>query len=108
VSESANKEDEQHPEAGQDMAVTVDIAVPAPARLGEGPVWDMEDARLWWVDIKGGLIHCFDPASGDNGAFDFGEPVGCIARRDKGGLIVAAASGFYLFDPETGEPHGAC
>ena len=102
MSESANKEDEQHLEAGQDMAVTVDIAVHAPARLGEGPVWDMEDARLWWVDIKGGLIHCFDPASGDNGAFDFGEPVGCVARRDKGGLIVAAASGFYLFDPETG------
>lgn len=100
--ESANKENGRQSETGQKMAVTIDIAVSAPARLGEGPVWDMEDARLWWVDIKSGLIHRFDPASGQNDAFDFGEPVGCIARRDKGGLIVAAASGFYLFDPDTG------
>ena len=43
--ESANKENGRQSEAGQTMAVTIDIAVSAPARLGEGPVWDMEDAR---------------------------------------------------------------
>ena len=77
--ESVNKEDGRQSKTGQKMAVTIDIAVSAPARLGEGLVWDMEDARLWWVDIKSGLIHRFDPASGQNDAFNFGEPVGCIA-----------------------------
>ena len=85
------------------MTVEIDIAVSSPARLGEGAVWDTEDACLWWVDIKAGLIHRFDPATGVNSSFDFGQPVGCLARRAAGGLIVAAANGFYLFDPETGQ-----
>jgi sugar lactone lactonase YvrE len=60
------------------------------------------DARLWWVDITAGLVHRFDPASGRNETFDFGEPVGCLARRSAGGLVVAAKSGFWTFEPETG------
>ena len=63
------------------MTVEIDIAVSSPARLGEGAVWDTEDACLWWVDIKAGLIHRFDPATGVNSSFDFGQPVGCLARR---------------------------
>ena len=80
----------------------IECAVPSQSRLGEGAVWDVQDQALWWVDIKAGLIHCYTPHDGTNAAFDFGQPVGCLARRDSGGLIVAAESGFYLFDPETG------
>jgi len=85
------------------MTVEIDIAVSSPARLGEGAVWDTNDVCLWWVDIKAGVINRFDPATGVNNSFDFGQPVGCLARRAAGGLIVAAANGFYLFDPETGQ-----
>lgn len=82
--------------------IEVTCVAPTRSQLGEGAVWDIEDQRLWWVDIKGGLIHRFDPETGINETFDFGEPVGCIARRDKGGLVVAAQTGFWFFDPETG------
>lgn len=82
--------------------IEVTCVAPTRSQLGEGAVWDIEDQRLWWVDIKGGLIHRFDPETGLNESFDFGEPVGCIARRDAGGLVVAAQSGFWFFDPETG------
>ena len=27
----------------------------------EGPLWDAATARLWWVDITGERVHCFDP-----------------------------------------------
>ena len=84
------------------MAVSVEVAVPARAALGEGPVWDTGDQALWWADIKGGLIHC-TREGGEDRTFDFGEPVGCLARREAGGLIVAAKSGFYLYDPESGD-----
>lgn len=84
------------------MTLEIECAVPSQSRLGEGAVWDVQDQALWWVDIKAGLIHCYTPRDGTNAAFDFGQPVGCLARRDSGGLIVAAESGFYLFDPETG------
>ncbi|QDC11193.1 SMP-30/gluconolactonase/LRE family protein [Oceanicola sp. D3] len=82
------------------MAVSVEVAVPARAQLGEGPVWDVSDQALWWADISGGKIHC-TREDGSDEVFDFGEPVGCIARREAGGLIVAAKSGFYQFKPET-------
>lgn len=84
------------------MPVSVECVVPSRSQLGEGAVWDVVDAALWWTDITAGLIHRFDPATGRNLTFDFGEPVGCLARRAKGGLIVAARSGFHFVDPETG------
>ncbi len=82
--------------------VAIECVVPSRSQVGEGAVWDVEDAALWWVDIKAGLIHRHEPASGENAVFSFGEPVGCLARRDAGGLIVASQTGFYLYDPATG------
>jgi L-arabinonolactonase len=84
------------------MAITVECVVDCRARLGEGAWWDEADRALWWVDIKAGLIHRFDPASGEDIHFNWGEPVACLARRNAGGLVIGAASGIYLFDPETG------
>lgn len=84
------------------MRYSVECVAPTRSKLGEGAVWDAGDQRLWWVDIVAGLIHRYDPVSNVNDSFDFGEPVGCLARRDAGGLVVAAKSGFWFFDPETG------
>lgn len=75
---------------------------PTHSRVGEGAVWDERAGVLWWVDIAAGLIHRHDPATGANDVFDFGEPVGCLAPREKGGLVLAAKSGFHFFDPDTG------
>lgn len=88
--------------------VAIECLVPSRSQLGEGAVWDIEDAALWWVDIKAGLIHRTDPATGGDVVFDFGEPVGCLARRDAGGLIVAAKTGFYFYDPDTGAREALC
>ena len=38
------------------MMVSIDCVVPSRSRLGEGAIWDVDDARLWWVDILS-LIH---------------------------------------------------
>jgi len=84
------------------MSVNIECVTSTRSQLGEGAVWDVEDACLWWVDITGGLIHRFDPETGVDESFDFGEPVGCLARRRGTGLVVAAKSGFHVFDPDTG------
>ncbi|PJE37786.1 hypothetical protein CVM52_05300 [Pseudooceanicola lipolyticus] len=84
------------------MPIEITCVAPTRSAIGEGAVWDVGDQRLWWVDIPHGLIHRFDPETGANDTFDFGEPVGCIARREKGGLVIAAKSGFWFFDPENG------
>ncbi|WP_136440951.1 SMP-30/gluconolactonase/LRE family protein [Pacificoceanicola onchidii] len=85
------------------MPIEITCVAPTRSGIGEGAVWDVGDQRLWWVDIPNGLIHRYDPERGTNETFEFGEPVGCIARREKGGLVVAAKSGFWFFDPDTGE-----
>ncbi len=84
------------------MAIAVECVVDCHARLGEGAVWDVADRALWWVDIKAGLIHRYDPQTAQNATFHWGEPVACLARREAGGLVVGAASGIHLFDPDSG------
>lgn len=84
------------------MSIKIECVAATRSRIGEGPVWDVADQRLWWVDIPAGLIYCFDPETKENLSFEFGEPVGCLARREKGGLVVAAKSGFWFFDPHSG------
>lgn len=80
----------------------IECVVDSRSELGEGAVWDARDQVLWWVDIMGEKIHRFDPASGRNDTWATGEPVGCLAPRAKGGLVIATKSGFHLFDTKTG------
>ena len=84
------------------MSVEISTIVSAAERLGEGAVWDCEDQKLWWVDITGGLINCYDPASGQNKEFSFGEPVDVSPDVMAGALWLRRnlVSGF--FDPHTG------
>jgi sugar lactone lactonase YvrE len=82
----------------------VEIACVAPLAcvLGEGPVWD-ETGFLWWVDIKAPTLHRYRAEGGEVRSWTLPEPVGSLALRRQGGLILALQSGFAFFDPETGE-----
>ena len=71
--------------------------------LGESPVWDAIEQRLYWVDIKGKTINWHHPASGETRTVDVTEEPGCIGLRDSGGLVVGFWGGFRFFDMETGE-----
>ncbi len=73
--------------------VIVDVALAAGAQLGEGPIWDARAAVLRWVDILPGRVHRFDPVSGEDTSFEVGEPVGTVAVRRDGGLVLATATG---------------
>jgi sugar lactone lactonase YvrE len=73
--------------------VIVDVVLAAEARLGEGPLWDPRAAALRWVDILPGVVHRYEPESGEDTSFEVGEPVGTVAVRRDGGLVLATASG---------------
>jgi len=64
-----------------------------PAKLAESPLWDDRANCLWWVDIPAGVVHRFDPATGAQTRTDLGRPVGAVALRAAGGLLVAAGLG---------------
>ncbi|MBY6113226.1 SMP-30/gluconolactonase/LRE family protein [Mameliella alba] len=84
------------------MAIEITCVADTHSQVGEGAVWDDRAQCLWWVDIPAGLVHRFDPATGQNLSYDMGEPVGCLALREAGGLVLALKSGFWFFEPETG------
>ena len=71
-------------------------------RLGEGPIWSIEEAALYWVDIVAPAIHRYQPSSGTHDQWPMPEHVGSISIRQAGGLVVALKSGFGVFDPEDG------
>ncbi|HEX2133134.1 MAG TPA: SMP-30/gluconolactonase/LRE family protein [Actinophytocola sp.] len=73
----------------------VDVVLDARAKLGEGPVWDQREEVLRWVDILPGRVHRFDPGTGEDTAFEFGEQVGTVAARASGGLVLATATGIW-------------
>lgn len=76
--------------------------VTPPAHLAESPIWDASTQTLLWVDIPPGDVHRFDPATGQDTATHVGVPVGAVAARRGGGLIIAAALGFATLDEESG------
>lgn len=83
--------------------------------LGEGPLWNPEEQALYWVDIYGNCFYRYTLATGKLEAFDVGVPVGVLAMREAGGLVMATKSGFafwnqqeglrFIIDPEARKPH---
>jgi sugar lactone lactonase YvrE len=83
--------------------IDVEVAVDAHAQLGEGPVWDDTLEQVVWVDISANLVHRFTPSTGIDTSLDVGQPVGAVALRSKGGLVLALRDGFGLLETDTGE-----
>lgn len=66
------------------------------ARLGECPVWAVDEQVLYWVDIDAPALNRFDPATGRNHAMPMPSSIGCFARRRRGGFVVALRDGIWL------------
>jgi len=81
--------------------LTIECVVDARALVGEGPLWDEVEQALWWTDIKGRIVHRFDPSSGEDRAFPMPIRVGAMALRTRGGFVLAAEHGFWFWDPAT-------
>lgn len=86
-------------------------------KLGEGPLWHPDEGMLYWVDIDRGRLHRLAPRTQNHDVFEVGLPVGCMAFRAGGGLVLATRDGFaywrpveqeleFIADPETDVPDG--
>jgi L-arabinonolactonase len=80
----------------------IKCVVDAGALLGESTYWDPKAEVLWWIDIYGKKIHCYDPSRGSDETFEVPEYLGCLAVRERGGLVLSMASGFYFWDVASG------
>ena len=82
--------------------VRAECVVDARNRLGEVPVWDVAEQALYWVDIEGRLLQRYAPTTGRVDRWTMPERIACFALRERGGLIVAFASGIAFYDLDTG------
>lgn len=82
-------------------AVTVEDVLPCQCKLGEGPVWSATEQALYWVDIVNHRFSRFYPESGKYEVFDAGLPVGVLALRVHGGLVMATKEGFAFWHWQT-------
>jgi sugar lactone lactonase YvrE len=81
------------------MSDEVDLALDARAQLGEGPIWDPDAGEVVWVDIVEGIVHRTNPRTGTDTTLSVGRPIGSVALRRGGGLVLATDDGFRLLDP---------
>ena len=76
----------------------VELLVDSGTLLGECPVWDVKEKVLYWIDIDGHKINCYDPSSCKNETRKLPFKAGSLAIRKQGGLLLAMSNGFYNYD----------
>ena len=80
----------------------VEVALDLRAQHPEGPLWDAESARLWWVDIAGERVHSFDPtAHSDTSWATPGQPGGVVLSAE-GEPVVAMPEGLAVLSRSAG------
>src|SRR4051812_7335641 len=83
--------------------IRIECVLECANHLGEGPVWDVEEGCLYWVDGTGRRvgnpsIWRLDPRTGKTTTWSLPHDVGALALRRGGGAVLALADGFYFFD----------
>ena len=71
--------------------------------LGEGPLWDVDEQRLYWIDSFDGEVFRCTAEGREVRAWDVPEKIGSMALRKQGGAVLSLASGFHFLDFKTGE-----
>ena len=85
------------------MAIEIERIGETNDLLGEGPLWDVAEQALYWVDSTGCVLHRLDWASGERRDWDLPGMIGSLALRTGGGALLALQNGFHFFDFESGE-----
>jgi len=80
----------------------VEVALSVRAEHAEGPLWDAGTACLWWVDIAGERLHCFDPASSQDTSWSTTSQPGGVVLGATGEPVVATPEGLAVLDRITG------
>jgi L-arabinonolactonase len=80
----------------------IEVLVDVKTILGEGPLWDVEEQRLYWIDSFGMNVFRATADGREIRAWDVPQKIGSMALRKSGGAIVSLARGFHFLDLRTG------
>ena len=76
----------------------IEVLVDVKTILGEGPLWDVEEQRLYWIDSFGMNVFRAAPDGREIRAWDVPQKIGSMALRKSGGAVVSLARGFHFLD----------
>jgi sugar lactone lactonase YvrE len=90
------------------MSVKIECVLDCNNHLGEGPIWDIEDGLLYWLDCTGPRLNKpaiwrLNPRTGKVENWHLDKDIGSMALRKQGGAVMALSDGFYFFDFKTGK-----
>lgn len=81
----------------------IDVLIDVKTILGEGPLWDVEEQRLYWIDSFGMNVFRCTADGREVRAWDVPEKIGSMALRKNGGAVVSLKTGFHFLDFKTGD-----
>jgi sugar lactone lactonase YvrE len=90
------------------MSYTIERVLDCENHLGEGPIWDVEEGKLFWVDGTGRrvgkpAIWRYDPRDGKVENWRLDRDVGAMVLGRDRNAVLALDDGFYFFDFTTGK-----
>lgn len=71
--------------------------------VGEGPVWDVAEQALYYIDILQKNVQRWDPSSGEHRLWDVPDIIGSMALRERSGAVLALGDGIHTLDFDTGD-----
>jgi len=82
----------------------IEVLIDVKTTLGEGPLWDVEQERLYWIDSFDGRVFRATAAGTEIRCWDVPQKIGSMAlRKDGEGAVVSLARGFHLLDFKSGD-----
>lgn len=80
----------------------IQCVVETNAIVGESPTWCERKKKLYWVDIVGKKIHCYNPSNKQNDTFDLPDLVTAIALcEDDNKVVLSLRKTVGLYDLQT-------
>jgi L-arabinonolactonase len=65
---------------------------------GEGPLWDVDSKRLYWIDVIRQRFYCYDWATKKHRIMQEGMEINSAAFNQAGGFVVCNSSGAWLWE----------
>ena len=81
----------------------IEVLVDVKTILGEGPLWDVEEQRLYFIDSFGCNVFRCTAQGCEVRAWDVPAKIGSMALRKQGGAVLSLANGFHFLDFKSGE-----
>ena len=81
----------------------IEVLIDVKTVLGEGPLWDVDEQRLYFIDSFGCNVFRCTADGREVRAWDVPAKIGSMALRRRGGAVLSLANGFHFLDFKSGE-----